>query len=301
MKKISIITTYYNSSKYILDCVNSVIQQETSNFKIEYILVNDMSTDDSLDKIKAFLSMNKYKHAKLINKTSNTGCGDSRRLAISLCTGDYVMFLDSDDYFINKDFVKRAFNVITDEDADIVEYGIRMNNVNGKSKNSCIASKTVIKDKKEAALNILSTNAIRFNVWSKIYKKSMCDSYQYSTEREFEDVRTIPYWVNNATKIVIMPTVEINYRAVNDSIIRGDGVKTRLGTIKAMSELCELYKGDIDLLKHLYNRAFIDISAIMDGKCSDDEGFNEMSKLNTIFLSYIYPNYKKLVCNLESK
>ena len=97
-----------------------------------------------------------------------------------------------------------------------------------------------------------------------------------------------------------MPTCEINYRAANNSIIRTDMVKTRLGTITAIAELFERFSHNRDILKAMYKRSMIDLEAILHNHSSNDEGFNEMSRLNTYMLSYLYPNqYKELTYHIE--
>ena len=148
---------------------------------------------------------------------------------------------------------------------------------------------------------LFKDNLIKFNVWSKVYKRWVVESYQYSDERTFEDVRTIPVWVWNAKKIVIMPTPEINYRAASDSIIRSDWNKTRLGTISAIASHFERFKNDRRILKAMYGRAMIDLEAMLSNKSSENPGFNEMSKLNTYMLKYIYPNdWKNLTYEIET-
>ena len=86
----------------------------------------------------------------------------------------------------------------------------------------------------KARISLFKDNLIKFNVWTKIYTRQIIESYPYSTARTYEDVRTIPIWLTNAKKIVVMPTPEINYRAATGSIIREDNIKTRLGTITAI-------------------------------------------------------------------
>ena len=83
-----------------------------------------------------------------------------------------------------------------------------------------------------------------------------------------------------------MPTPEINYRAATGSIIRNNWVETRIGTITAIASHFERFKEDYNLLKAMYVRSMIDIEALMDNHSSENEGFNEMSRLNTYMLSY---------------
>lgn len=300
--KISIISTFYNAEQYLDQSIQSVLKQTCQNINIEYILINDCSTDNSLEvakeKIKDFEKENFT--VSILTTENNLGCGGARKFGIEHATGDYFMFLDADDYYISPTFVSRAYKDITFNNADIVEYGVLYNEVNGNSIYMTVKEKIVINDGEEGVYNIFKDNKIKFNVWSKIYTRAIVESYPYSDTRTYEDIRTIPIWVKNANKIVIMPNVEINYRASFNSIIREDGLKTRIGTITAMTEMCEVFKNNRHIIKALYGRAMIDLCAVLENKTSDDPGFNEMSKLNTKLLSYIYPDtYKEITFNLD--
>ena len=304
MDKISIISTFYNAELFLKQSIKSVLKQviDTDKFIIEYILVNDCSTDKSLFIANETCECNETDNLKIkiLTPDQNLGCGGARKYGIEHSSGDYYMFIDADDYYINNDFVLRAYNQIKEDDADIVEYGVLFNENNGRKLEMRVGSKMVFTDPEDAVFNIFKDNKIKFNVWSKIYKKEIVDSYPYNDSRTYEDIRTVPIWVYNSKKTVIMPTLEINYRASNNSIIRENGLQTRLGTITAMTEMCEMFKHNKQIIKALYSRAMIDICAVMENKTSDDEGFNEMSKLNTKLLSYIYPDsYKEKTFNLE--
>lgn len=300
--KISIISTFYNAEQYLDQSIQSVLKQTCQNINIEYLLINDCSTDNSLEvakeKIKDFEKENFT--VSILTTENNLGCGGARKFGIEHATGDYFMFLDADDYYISPTFVSRAYKDITFNNADIVEYGVLYNEPNGNSIYMTVKEKIVINDGEEGVYNIFKDNKIKFNVWSKIYTRAIVESYPYSDTRAYEDIRTIPMWVKNANKIVIMPNVEINYRASFNSIIREDGLKTRIGTITAMTEICEIFKNNRHIIKALYGRAMIDLCAVLENKTSNDPGFNEMSKLNTKLLSYIYPdNYKEITFNLD--
>lgn len=300
--KISIISTFYNAEQYLDQSIQSVLKQTCQNINIEYILINDCSTDNSLDvakeKIKDFEKENFS--VSILTTENNLGCGGARKFGIEHATGDYFMFLDADDYYISPTFVSRAYKDITFNKADIIEYGVLYNELNGNSIYMTVKEKIVINNGEEGVYNIFKDNKIKFNVWSKIYTRAIVESYPYSDTRTYEDIRTIPIWVKNANKIVIMPNVEINYRASSNSIIREDGLKTRIGTITAMTEMCEVFKNNRHIIKALYGRAMIDLCAVLENKTSDDPGFNELSKLNTKLLSYIYPdNYKDITFNLD--
>ena len=303
MDKISIITTFYNAQTFIGNAIASVLGQKVPDgCEIEYVLVDDKSQDNSRNIVENIINNTSKENFKfkIVEPENNLGCGGARKFGIENATGNYFMFLDADDYYIHLDFVENAYNTITSENADVVEYGVIYNQQNGQQSNSTAPQKIVLTDPHDMEIALFKDNLIKFNVWSKMYTRKIVESYPYSTVRTFEDVRTIPVWISNCNKVVIMPIPQINYRAASNSIIRTNWVDTRLGTISAIAELFPRFKDDRQLLKAMYTRSMIDLEAILNNKSSECEGFDEMSKLNTYMLKFIYPDkWKDLTYNVE--
>ena len=115
MKKVSVIIPVHNSEKYILECLNSVINQTYKN--LEIIVIDDKSTDNSVDLIK---SINDPR-IKLIQLKENVGAGVARNKGIEISTGDYICFLDSDDYWKLKK-IEKQMNFIKDKPFIYSEY-----------------------------------------------------------------------------------------------------------------------------------------------------------------------------------
>lgn len=302
LPKVSVITTFYNAEKFILDAINSVNQQIIDGFELEYILVDDKSKDNTRNLIENYIKQYVKNHEtwKIVEPEKNLGCGGARKFGIDNATGDLFHFLDADDYYLHTDFIKRAVKEITTSGADIVEYGMIMNQPNGQQVNNTAPQRIVIENNPDqAVIALFKDNLIKFNVWCKIYTREIVESYPYSTSRTYEDVRTIPVWCHNAKKIVIMPTPEVNYRAASGSIIRDDMIKTRVGTITAIAELFPRFSTNYMMLKAMYGRAMVDLEALLHNHSSNDAGFNEMSRLNTYMLSFLLKNYKDVTYHVE--
>ncbi len=94
MKRVSVIIPVYNSSKHIKECIESVINQTYNN--IEIIVVDDAGSDNSVEIIK---SINDSR-IKILELKQNVGVAMARNKGIEIATGDYICFLDSDDYWI---------------------------------------------------------------------------------------------------------------------------------------------------------------------------------------------------------
>ena len=118
---VSVIVPVYNASNYLDDCIKSIINQTYGFKKIELVLVNDGSIDNSLEICKKYAS--KYNNIKIIDK-ENSGVSDTRNTGFKESTGKYIMFLDSDD-LINKHSIKCLTHLL-DKNSD---YGFAISRV----------------------------------------------------------------------------------------------------------------------------------------------------------------------------
>ena len=114
--KISIIVPVYNVERYLRKCLDSLINQTYKN--IEIICVNDGSTDDSLDILNEYA--NKDKRITVVNK-KNGGISDARNVGISKASGEYMMFVDSDDW-IDLETCEKSLEAMNKYSVDVVLY-----------------------------------------------------------------------------------------------------------------------------------------------------------------------------------
>ena len=113
MKKVSIIVPIYNKEKYIKKCIDSILNQTYSN--IEAIVINDGSTDNSDNIMKSY-------NNKIIKYYSrkNHGIGATRNFGLKKATGDYIVFLDSDDYLSDNNAIKYLTMQMEMDNLDII-------------------------------------------------------------------------------------------------------------------------------------------------------------------------------------
>ena len=107
MKKLSVIIPCYNVEDYVGKCIESVLDNKIKD--IEIILVNDGSKDNTLDIIKKYEK--EHKEIKVIDQ-KNGGLSDARNTGLSVATGKYVTFLDSDDYVDSNMYVSKLKKMI---------------------------------------------------------------------------------------------------------------------------------------------------------------------------------------------
>lgn len=113
--KISIIVPVYNVEKYLSKCLDSLVTQTIDDYEV--IVVNDGSTDRSREIIEDFLS--RYPERIVALETPNAGQGHARNLALQIAKGDFLGFVDSDDW-IDKNMYRAMYEIAMDKDADIV-------------------------------------------------------------------------------------------------------------------------------------------------------------------------------------
>jgi|GEM_PF-4132336 len=114
---LSIVIPMYNVAQYIEHCLDSIVQQP--RFKdIDVIIVNDGSTDDSLQRIEPYVST--FENVKILHKP-NGGLGSARNFGLRHCAGEFVFFLDADDW-IADNAIERLLNIIETTPVDIIKF-----------------------------------------------------------------------------------------------------------------------------------------------------------------------------------
>lgn len=180
MEKVSVIIPMYNSSRFIVECVNSVINQTYKN--LEIILVDDKSKDSTLKKVNRI----KDKRIKIIKLKKNVGAAEARNKGIEASTGNYICFLDSDDYW-KLDKIEKQIKFIKDKVFIYSEYQYLRNDKTHIArvpesltykellKNSAIFTSTVMLNMKCLTKEDIYMPNIRmgqdYGLWYKILKK----------------------------------------------------------------------------------------------------------------------------------
>ena len=119
---LSIIVPMYNAEKFIIECLESIVFQLSSN--TELIIVDDFSTDNSKIVLKNFLknlNPEKSKLIKLISLERNFGVGYARSIAISYSTGVYISSIDPDD-IVACDYIEKILNILNLYSPDILQF-----------------------------------------------------------------------------------------------------------------------------------------------------------------------------------
>ncbi len=205
MTKISVIVPVYNTEKYLRQCLDSLINQTFHD--IEIICVNDGSTDNSA-KILA-----EYSNIKVITQC-NQGPSVARNVGIEAANGDYIGFVDSDDW-VDLDFFEKLYNSIIKKDADIACATIKRRENKYRVKYEKEDIYTDLEDK----IRICGIPKSSY-VWNKLYKSELVKSNLFTPNVYFEDMIWTPNVLKQADKIVTVPDVIYYYRPNRNSIVK---------------------------------------------------------------------------------
>ena len=288
--KVSIIVPIYNSSKYLNKCLDSILNQTYNN--IEIILINDGSTDNSLDIIEKYQEKNKNIS---IYDITNHGQGYARNLGIKNSHGDYIMFVDSDDY-VDKDIVSKLINNIGDSDISVCDMF------------------EVVNDNKiyYQSFHSYGNDQISFMLSepgpvAKLYKKGLLKDALFMENVYYEDLAFTPIVALNVKKVSYVKEALYYYVKHDNSTMRNKVYNPKMDSIfKVMDYLKKKlanYKNEYQylLIEHLLYSAtlrYIDYS----------ECRKQLIDINNIIKKesnwkknkyYLKKSYKfKLICNL---
>ena len=174
---ISVVIPVYNVKPYLERCINSVVNQTYKN--LEIILVDDGSTDGS-DKICDDYSK-KYKNIEVIHK-KNGGLSDARNVGIENAHGQYIQFIDSDDYVNNK-MIEILYNNLKNTNSDIsVCRPYSFSNVS-EIKDYKIEENLVEYEGIDILKNMYNDYLVTVVAWNKLYKKSIFNKIRYPKGR----------------------------------------------------------------------------------------------------------------------
>lgn len=232
--KISIIVPIYNTESYLDKCIDSIVNQTYSN--LEIILVDDGSPDSCSQICDKWAE--KDERIKVIHK-SNGGLSDARNTGIDISTGEFIMFVDSDD-FIDINIVKNLLLLQYNTDADIVCGGFYCYKEGSiyNVYNEIIKQEMVIFSGIEQLKNMLNQE-IDCSACGKLYKRSIINNHRFIKGRYNEDVIFLFTTYANCEKVVYTNKNYYYYRDTDGSITHTFGEK-KMHALQNVLEMEEL-------------------------------------------------------------
>lgn len=221
---ISVCVAVYNSKDYLKKCIDSIIAQTYHN--LEIILVDDGSSDGSEDICDEYAVSDS--RIKVIHKP-NGGLFSSRNAGIDNARGEYICFLDGDDY-IDPDMYEAMLSALLNEDADMTVCRYRQVYEDGIEDAS--TDKAVIFEGHELLEQYLKEDEkilIQNSAWNKLYKKELIDTLRFP-ERWYEDMLYTPELLSLVSKAVYLDKAYHNYICDRKTSIMNKGINEKVFT-----------------------------------------------------------------------
>lgn len=226
---ISVIIPIYNISAYLPKCVDSVLNQTYQH--LEIILVDDGSTDDCPGICDDYAR--KDKRIRVIHK-KNGGLSDARNKGIELSEGEYITFIDGDDY-VEPDMVEYLHHLLAENRADMSVCQYNKVYEETEKVQPVLHIRGMVAVGNEECVKAFFTFPIGTVAWGKLYRRSMFSKIRYPYGKFHEDVYTTYRLVALCNRIVVGNEHKYNYLQRRNSITKSPFQMKHLDNIKAAS------------------------------------------------------------------
>lgn len=227
-KLISVIVPIYNVEKYLSKCIDSILAQTYKN--IEIILVDDESPDECsriCDEYK------KREHRIKVIHKKNGGLSDARNAGLKIAMGDYIGFVDSDDY-IDKDMYQVLIDNINSYDSDISACSVKKFYEDDDITKNKIENKDIyLFNGEEALKDLIEEGMLKQTVWNKLYKKDVIEDIYFEVGKIHEDEFWTYQIFGKSSKIVYTDEKLYYYLQRSGSIMDKQFSEQRLDGLEA--------------------------------------------------------------------
>ena len=218
--KLSVIVPVYNVEKYLPKCLDSIIHQTMKD--LEIICINDASEDNSPEILKTYAK--KDNRIKIISLEQNLGPGNARNLGVKIAQGEYIGFVDSDDW-IDNNFYEKLYNTIVEYNADIACATIIRKRENSEKYRVLYTEEKLCLSLNEK-IECIDLPKCSY-VWNKLYKKDKIKNIKFKNDIYYEDVFWTPEVLKNTNSLVTVAGTNYYYRVNKNSIVKNLKSKKR--------------------------------------------------------------------------
>lgn len=311
--KVSIIIPVYNAADYLSQCINSVIQQTYQN--LEIILVDDASKDTSPEICDKYAAQDS--RVITVHK-QNEGASFARKTGIDLASGEYVMFVDSDDW-IEEDTVSRLVGSAEKNNADCVLFSY-MKEFEDHSEKVYLFDKACYMNHEDSEKYVHRRligpddaglrNPSQFNIlspmWGKLYKAHVVERGHIVSEREIggtgEDTLFNIYALDGCKSIVYLHECLYHYRKYNNKTLTTSYKPDLAQSLSVFYDYIEAYivgREKAEYYTLLYNRIACSIISLVLNEAYSDSSFNTKAKKIRAILNK--PSYIQALGTLNIK
>ncbi len=243
--KFSFVVPVYNAEKHIAACVEAILlSANNASIAVEIILINDGSTDDSLKILRDFEV--KHSFITVIDK-ENTGVSPTRNLGIESAVGEYVCFVDSDDY-LTTDYVLKLEKSLSKNAADVVQVGFERR-IGERVLYQVAPTKSILyTDINRYFANETYTHA----VWSYVFKRDLIEAFEIRFDEQLrysEDQDFILKFFARTSNIATINGVVYLYNDVPTSAVNSSSQNIEKGRNRALAQLV--------VIENLFKQQFV--------------------------------------------
>jgi len=293
MIKVSVVVPAYNAEKYIAKCMASLVGQTLEC--IEIIVIDDGSTDSTLDIIKEYHE--KYPEKIVFKSVKNGGAAAARNIALKLAQGEYIGFVDSDDD-VSYTMFEKMYNLAVSRNADIVTCGYNKIDIDFVQKKDIKQWECFGHDVYEEP-ELFLTN-VPF-IWNKIFKRELIEKNNIAFEENlsiYEDMVFTYQLFLKANKIERVSEALYNYVAVRKGSLTHAFSKKRFDIVKAYDILIDYYKKNNQFERFKDELLFIlldHIFVVLNGTIPMSRFLLMQNYISTSFayLDKTFPQWKK--------
>ena len=278
-KLISVIVPIYNVAQYLPKSLDSIINQTYKNLQI--ILVNDFSNDNSSSICDEYAA--KDNRISVIHRKSRGGVSDARNDGLRAVSGDYIGFIDPDDY-IEPCFFQKLYEAIVRDHADIAVCNYH---IFGQGLNQTGKTPTVVLNSQQAMELLIADNEVTSYLWNKLFLADLFMESCFDSGYRYEDIRIIHKIFLKSARITAINSVLYHYRIRKGSITNS----TVLNKSKELIEALECRCSDLKNTEYYIPACYAEmiqirriISDILISHVNKDDFFEEeFDKLKSLY------------------
>ena len=226
MKKISVIIPCFNATKWLPKCFLSLVQQTIGIAQLELIFVDDASTDDGA----TWQMLQEFERAfpesiLILQLEENMRQGGARNIALQYATGEYIAFVDADD-FVAENFLEETYRYAKNEDADLVqfEYEFYTDRLGAVPSGRTVTPEIIEIHSHEERARLLMAEKVTYGCWNKLYRHALLKeaNVAYAEHVIYEEPLFVYPLLFYAKKIVITNDIFYYYRQNDAGTMRND-------------------------------------------------------------------------------
>ena len=286
---ISVIIPVYLVQDYLDTCIKSIVNQTYKN--LEIILVDDGSPDMCPNICDNWGRLDD--RIKIIHKT-NGGLSDARNVGIDLCNGDYIAFLDGDD-FVSPRWIEKMVIAAQSYKSDIVVCGRYLYKEGYSIKQHCLNTYKIY-TVEEAIKELLLGREIEEAAWDKLYRRELFSTLRFPVGEINEDIVTIPFAIENSNQICHIGEPLYYYRQTNTGITKSRYSEKKSVYIKHICEINNYFSKKYPQMSFEVGCFVARYSyAMLLGLSLNNNDCKEFSKDYSCYLNFLRKNTKYIL------